>query len=76
MVEDIKFYLTLQRIGDIEHKQAYSKLYDLQKKLENYRMVGFNDKPSYRDIAIPLNEMEITLLIELLKGSEVLNNDK
>ena len=76
MVDNIKFYLTINRIGDVEHKQAYNKLFDLQKKLENYRVVGFNDKPSYRDIAIPLNEMEITLLIELLKGSEVLENDK
>ena len=76
MVDNIKFYLTINRIGDVEHKQAYNKLFDLQKKLENYRVVGFNDKPSYRDIAIPLNEMEITLLIELLKGSEVLEDDK
>ena len=76
MVDNIRLYLTMTRIGDAEHKQAYNKLFDLQKKLENYRIVGFNDKPSCRDIAIPLNEMEITLLIELLKGSEVLENDK
>ena len=76
MVDNIKYYININRIGNIEHQQAYKKLFDLQKKLENYRAFGFNDKPSYRDIGIPLNEMEITILIELLKGSEVLKDDK
>lgn len=75
MIEDINFYLTLARVGNIEHRHAYEKAFNLEKKLVGYRNAFYGiGNPSWNEVIVPLNEIEINILIKLVKESGVLND--
>lgn len=77
MVEKIKIYLHYERMGSENHKRAWKKTFDLEKKLRAYRNAFYGSgNPSYEEVAIPLNEFELYVLIELVSDSGVLDNDK
>lgn len=77
MVDEIKTYLHLARIGNESHRHAWRKTFDLEKKLRMYRNAFYGSgKMGWEEVAIPLNEFELYVLIKLLSNSGVLENEK
>ena len=70
MVDDIKLYIIMQsHITSTSHQRAINKVFDLEKKLTGYRNLFYGSgNPSWSEVAIPFNELEINVLIELVKN--------